>query len=461
MSDAVSTVWEEALDYLRRTRPNDCRPWFDAIVPVSLEAGVLGALVEDDVHRDFLREHAREMFKDAASSVTGHMTTVSFLAVDDLKDETPVVAATARRSPGEGGLTLTPDYTFDHFIVGPGNRLAHAAAVAVADNPGGAYNPIFIHGDVGLGKTHLLQATCLRIMQRFDGIRLFYTSCEGFVSRFIEDVQAGRMAEFRHTFRDVDVLAIDDIHFLAKRDRTQEEFFHTFNALYQLQKQIILSSDAPPDEIPDLEARLVSRFQWGLVAGMDTPGFDPRVEIIKEKGRLRGLSVPDDVACVIAERVSSNIRELEGVLTKIQLQAALAGKEPDVELAREAVGDFGPAASRPTMDAIIRYVTDHYGVRVSELQSKKRSRSVTVPRQICMYLARTYTDHSLGEIGGFFGGRDHTTVMHAIRTIEEKRGANADIRGSVEKFERQLGGRQPTWAAGRRAESRSTRNSMG
>lgn len=234
---------------------------------------------------------------------------------------TPIVHVSSERSrlDSSGALPINPDYGFDDFVIGPNNRLAHAASVAVSENPGYAYNPLFIHGGVGLGKTHLLQAICLRIIQENPDIHLHYVSCDGFMSQFMNAVQSGKMAEFRHTFRDVDLLVIDDIHFLAKRDRTQEEFFHTFNALYQGNKQIILSSDAPPEEIPDLEERLVSRFMWGLVAKVEKPGFETRIEILKRKAEARGLTLPDPVVTEIAHYIDTNIRELEGAITKLQV----------------------------------------------------------------------------------------------------------------------------------------------
>jgi len=320
-------------------------------------------------------------------------------------------------------LVVNPDYSFENFVVGPGNRLGHAAAVAVAANPGRAYTPYFVHGGVGLGKTHLLQAICLRIVEANPRAVLYYTSCEGFITQFFESVQSGEMADFRHRFRDVDVLIIDDIHFLTKRDRSQEEFFHTFNALFQASKQIILSSDAPPEDIPDLEERLVSRFKWGLVAKIEPPCYETRMAILKTKARLRGLPMPDDVAAYIAGRIDSNIRELEGAVIKLQILASVEQCPFDLDLARKALGDSGSreTAGEPTIQQIITAVTDFYPIRLADLQGKHRQRSIALPRQVCMYLARRCTRHSLEEVGGFFGGRDHTTVMHAIRTVDAKR----------------------------------------
>ncbi|MFA6045390.1 MAG: chromosomal replication initiator protein DnaA [Phycisphaerales bacterium] len=341
-------------------------------------------------------------------------------------------------------LVVNPDYDFANFVVGPGNQLAHAAALAVAANPGRAYNPFFVHGGVGLGKTHLLQAVCLRIVESNPRTRLYYTSCEGFSSQFFESVQSGEMGDFRHRFRDVDVLVIDDIHFLTKLDRSQEEFFHTFNALFQAQKQIILSSDAPPEEIPLLQDRLVSRFLWGLVAKVEKPDYETRIQILKTKARLRGLTLPDDAAGFIAQRLDSNIRELEGAIVKLQIQSVVEKRPIDLSLARAALGEEAPAVGgEPTIQSIIDAVTEFYTIRLADLQSKHRQRSIALPRQVCMYLARRCTRHSLEEIGGFFGGRDHTTVMHAIRTVEEKRSKETDFELVVKSLEEKVRAGRP------------------
>jgi chromosomal replication initiator protein len=336
-------------------------------------------------------------------------------------------------------VLVNPDYSFENFIVGPGNRLAHAAALAIAANPGRVYNPFFVHGGVGLGKTHLLQALCLRISENYPGSVFYYTSCEGFVTQYIESVQRGQMSEFRHRFRDVDVLVIDDIHFLASRESSQEEFFHTFNALFNTQKQLILSSDAPPEEIPDLEERLVSRFKWGLVTKIDAPTYETRITIVKSKARVRGLAVPDDVACYIAAKIDTNIRELEGAVVKLHIKSAVDKREIDLAMARETLDLDAPApVGETTLQAIIGVVTEFYGVRLADLQSRGRQRSIALPRQVCMFLARRCTRHSLEEVGGFFGGRDHTTVMHAVDTVEKRRKADEEFDAVVKSFEERL-----------------------
>jgi len=351
-----------------------------------------------------------------------------------LQGPSRVVIETGERR--EDSLVIDPDYSFENFVVGPGNRLAQAAAVAVGESQGRQYNPLFIHGGVGLGKTHLLQAACLRILSRKPQARVYYVSCEGFMTQFMESVQSGKMAQFRHRFRDVDVLVVDDIHFLAKRDRTQEEFFHTFNTLYHEGKQILLSSDAAPEEIPSLEERLISRFKWGLVAKIDPPCYETRVAILKTKAKDRGLAMPDDCACFIAARIDTNIRELEGAITNIQMYMSVHQRALDLSLVKIAMNDREPEVlPEPSIQQIITAVTDFFRIRLADLQSKKRPRSVTVPRQVCMYFARKMTRLSLEEIGGYFGGRDHTTVMHAVRAVENRRDTESDFGGQLKAIE--------------------------
>lgn len=434
MTDPDRQVWTDLLACLRKEHPSAWRKWFDELEPLGIHNGSMLIRAGSDVHRDYLRRDCLDVFNDALRSVTGQLLTVRFLDPGD-----PGPKAVGKKIPGAArppahtaseaelaahpdALTINPDYGFENFVVGPNNRLSHAASVAVGDRPGQAYNPLFIHGDVGLGKTHLLQAICLRIKQANPAAVIHYVSCDGFISDFMTSVQSGKMGAFRHRFRDVDVLVIDDIHFLAKRDRTQEEFFHTFNTLYQAQKQIVLSCDARPEEIPDLEDRLVSRFNWGLVTKIEAPCYETRVEILKSKARLRHIDLPDVVACHIAAKVDSNIRELEGAIKKIQILASVDNQPISLELARTALGDSTPRVGRrPTIDAIINVVTDFYSVKRIDILGKRRHKSISQPRQVCMYLARKMTRHSLEEIGAHFGNRDHTTVMHAVRTIESKK----------------------------------------
>ncbi len=342
-------------------------------------------------------------------------------------------------SESSGTIYLNPDYVFDNFIIGEGNRWAYAASVAVAENPGRSYNPLFIHGDVGLGKTHLLQAICLRIMEARPGSVMHYISCDGFINDFMHAVQANEMEQFRHRFRDVDVLVIDDIHFLTSRERSQEEFFHTFNSLHGQQKQIILSSDAPPQQIPQLEKRLASRFQSGLVTEIMRPTFETRVAILFTKARLRGIELGQGVAEYVAERFETNIRELEGAITRLQIQATVENRPIDLPLAHEAFGEEPDEdRPRPTIDAILDVVCRYYDVKRGDLLGKRRHQSISLPRQVGMFLAREHTRLSLEEIGAQFGGRDHTTVIHAVKSIKAKQTESKKFTGTVQKLAGQL-----------------------
>lgn len=316
---------------------------------------------------------------------------------------------------------LNRSYTFDQFVVGPCNRLSHAAALAVAENPGRAYNPLFIHGNVGLGKTHLLQAICHEIRRKNERARVLYLSCEEFTNRFIHAIQSGRLDEFRELHRSVDVLVVDDIQFLANKDKTQDEFFHTFNALYNTNRQIIISSDRSPTEIPTIEERLVSRFRWGLVAEMEVPCFETRVAIVRRKARLRQLDLPEDVAYFIAERIDTNIRELEGAVVKVIGVASITDREVSVELAEEALRGVVVQRSRQvSVSEIMGLVTEEFSISARDMIGKSRTQAISLPRQISMYLCRQLTDQSLEEVGRYFGGRDHTTVLYAVKKIEKR-----------------------------------------
>jgi len=334
---------------------------------------------------------------------------------------------------------LNPQYTFENFVTGPCNRMAHAAAMAVSDLPGRTYNPLFIHASVGLGKSHLLQAICQKMTGMRPDVPIMYISCEDFVNQFIGAIEHGQVESFRYRFRCLDVLVIDDIHFLADKDRTQEEFFHTFNTLYQAQKQVVLSSDSPPHEIPSIEERLVSRFKWGLVARIGQPSYETRVAIVRKKGRLRGRDLPENVVHYIASAVDTNNRELEGAVVRVLGFASLSNREITMDLAKEALRDL-VHEPRPTITIqdISDAVLERYNARLSDLQSKRRTQSVALPRQISMYLARRLTNHSLEEIGAFFGGRDHTTVLHAKRKIQKAMAHDPAFRGLVETIERQI-----------------------
>jgi chromosomal replication initiator protein len=336
-------------------------------------------------------------------------------------------------------VALNPHYRFDNFVVGPCNRFAYAAAVGVSESPGRSYNPFFLHGSVGLGKTHLLQSLCYSLLERDPETRILYLSCETFINHFISALENGDLQKFRNKYRNVDVLVVDDIHLLANKERTQEEFFHTFNTLYNASKQIVLSSDSPPKEIPTLQDRLVSRFKWGLVTEIEKPCYETRMAILKRKSREKGKEIPDSVAQLVAEHVDSNIRELEGAVNRLLGYASLNALDVTPDLARHVLRDvFLSPKGQPSMDDILRLVTSHFQIKVTELQSRRRTKAIAHPRQIAMYLARTITRHSLEEVGGFFGGRDHTTVLYAVEQIEKQMKADDRFRATIQGLLSQL-----------------------
>ena len=445
----VPGLRDRVIEHVRRNHPDLCRHWFDQIDVVAMDGANLTLLMEEPVRLSYLRRCCVPPFTEAACEATGRLVGVQFVGERTAEVAAPTASNVQRGSTEalfDDRILLSPDYVFETFVVGPNNRLAHAAAQAVAQKPGRAYNPYFVHGGVGLGKTHLLQAVCQDMLRRDPSVRITYISCSTFMDVFHEAVRAGRMQEFRHRFRTADMLVIDDIHFLSKHEQTQEEFFHTFNALYQAGKQVVLSSDAAPSEIPDLEERLVSRFNCGLVARIDRPPYETRVAILKAKAALHELALPDDVPAYVAARVDSNIRELEGALTRLRGLAMATGAPISLDLAKQAVADGRPVDAagspvQPSIQQIIEAVTQYYDIKLSDLMSKRRHKSVALPRQVCMWLARKHTRFSLEEIGGYFGGRDHTTVMHAVRTVGERRQKDIALSSDVERIELAIGRR--------------------
>jgi len=319
-------------------------------------------------------------------------------------------------------VVLNPKYVFENFVVGPSNRFAAAAARAVADAPSASYNPLFVHGRVGLGKTHLLQAICHQVLSSNREARVLYLSSETFVNQFIGAIETRDLDRFRARYRNVDMLLVDDIHLLANKDRTQDEFFHTFNALYNAGHQIVLSSDGPASGIPTLKERLISRFKWGMEVELAAPGYETRLAIIRRKARDRGVDVPEDVLTLITESIDTNIRELEGAITKVLGYAQLIHRDITVDLARQVLGlsSNGPVRPVTGIERVVEVVCRHFGVRLADLQGRKRTQSIALPRQTAMYLARRLTTLSLEEIGGHFGGRDHSTVLYAVDRTGER-----------------------------------------
>lgn len=428
----VEDIFADIVDCVKALDPANVRRWFEKLTVTHLSGGLLEIGCPDEATLQFLRDNCKNSFTQAAQRITGHLVTVDFNIV--ARDES------GRRSDRSMlGPKLHPDYTFDNFVVGPSNRLGHASCVAVSHSLGNTYNPLFLYGSSGLGKTHLLHAVCYEVRQKVDKAVIQFLSCEEFINRFIRAIEKGNLAGFQNQFRTVDALVIDDVQFFREREQSQEEFFHTFNALYNNGKQIILSADSPPGKMPSLEDRLISRFNWGLVTRIDPPSYETRVAIVQKKAHIRGINISDEITEYIARKVHANIRELEGALTTIYAVSTTTGKPITLELAQIALeGQIESAARFISITDIIEVVTGHFDVRLADLQSKRRSQSITLPRQICMYLARNLTKHSLEEIGGHLGGRDHTTVMHACNKIGQADRSDTQMHALLAELTKQI-----------------------
>ncbi|GJM21906.1 MAG: chromosomal replication initiator protein DnaA [Planctomycetota bacterium] len=415
--------------YLRGlVSPRKFELWFSTIQIVdSTSDPVIVSLGNDFLCEWVARNYLDEVHEGVAECL-GQPRRVEF-SVDSLARPAP---PQPQRDSGErnrdyfisnSDVGLNPRYTFDNFIVGPSNQLAHAASAAVAEALAGSYNPLFVHGSVGLGKTHLLQAICHKAMASKRSLKVLYLSSETFVNQFIASIEKGDLERFRYRYRNVDMLVVDDIQLLAHKERTQEEFFHTFNALHNAERQIVLASDSPPDEIPTLRERLSSRFKWGLVAQVAPPRFETRQAILRRKALDRGAELPPEVLNFLAENIDSNIRELEGAVTKVLGYAQLIGGSIDVGMARDALGTSASSSATRAVTGVERIqevVCEHFGVKISDLQGRRRTQSIALPRQVAMALARRLTALSLEEIGGRFGGRDHSTVLYAVSRMKDR-----------------------------------------
>jgi chromosomal replication initiator protein len=399
--------------------------WKNPQVNVAVEAG----------HED-PAPASRAIEKIAAAVPTFSSTGAADRQVPErLLSGTPSPALKRTEQRGEGLLQLNPEFTLDRFIVGPHNELAEAVARAVVKDPGRHYNPLFVHGRCGLGKSHLLQGICHALLKERPECRIAYVSCESFINQFIAAVEKTDLESFRARFRRLDVLIVDDVHFLANKERSQEEFFHTFNDLHQLSKQIVLSSDCAPPEIPSLSERLVSRFRQGMVVHLDAPLFETRVQIAMRKAESLGKPLGQDVAEFVAKHVQSSVRELCGAVVRVIGVATLMNREITLEMAREALGEvLLDRRPRITLDAIVQAVTEHFGLRRVDLQSKRRTKPLTEPRQICMFLARRLTNLSLEEIGAYFGGRDHSTVLYGAERTSVRYATDADFKRLVDQL---------------------------
>lgn len=447
----VQVIWNDVLDVVKtEINTPTFKTWFEHTTPLDIIEDRLVVAVQNDFARDWLESRYSGLLKSALAQVTGVPLSLEFTVppqsaepVLPAQPETPVEASsviaeeTLQAEEHRASSGFNSKYTFDSFVMGSSNRFAHAAALAAAEAPGRAYNPLFIYGGVGLGKTHLLHAIGHYVHQSFPHMKVKYVTSEQFTNEVIDLIRAGdrrRMDAFRRQYRTVDVLLIDDIQFLKGKEATQDEFFHTFNALEQAGKQIVLSSDRPPKDIAILEERLRSRFEMGLITDIQPPDLETRLAILKRRAEVENLGVPDEVLTYIADRVSSNIRELEGALIRIVAYSSLTRHQVDIDLARSVLKDAFPERSmRPiSITTIQREACKFYGISQAELVGNKRSQNIVYPRQIAMYLSRELTDLSLPRIGSEFGGRDHTTVMHAKAKIEKLMNAERDVYNQIQ-----------------------------
>jgi chromosomal replication initiator protein len=479
MELTAAEAWSRMLERARPLLPEHTfRIWLEHTEPLALSQDQLAIAAGSDFAAEWIEDKYGELLTDVAERVLGRRITLSFRNREgdgggggrpgagqaeaepvgqpergypagaghgSPREQAPAPSPTGQ-SAGHGGVVLgsplNERYTFERFVVGTNNQLSNAACRAVAEAPARMYNPLFIYGGVGLGKTHLMHAIGNVVLARDGARRVAYVSSERFTNDLIASIQEGRMADFRRRYRDIDLLLIDDIQFLGEKERTQEEFFHTFNALHDAQRQIVMTSDRPPKEINGLEERLVSRFEWGLVTDIKPPDFETRVAILRKKAEDDRISLADEVLDYIARNCRSNVRELEGAVIKLLAYSSLTRREVTLELAREALGGVlreGPAVEL-TAELIRDRVAKEWGVSVEGLTSKRRTKDLTVPRQVAMYLMRETLELSLVEIGNHFGGRDHSTVIHAVNKVEEEMSGDDGFRVRIELLRDGFGG---------------------
>ncbi|MCL2102718.1 MAG: chromosomal replication initiator protein DnaA [Syntrophorhabdaceae bacterium] len=453
MTIASSTKdWEKVLESLRNVVNEQVfETWLRPLRFVTREGSVLIIATPHKFFKQWIEDNHFDQIEEAAHKELGENVSIDIVVGEE---EEPLLlpssinseqfiqpdATSTRTRNNNNDIALNLQYTFDRFVVGTGNQFAHAAASAVASSPGAAYNPLFIYGGVGLGKTHLLHAIGNEVMALNPRLNVCYIPAEKFTNELITCIRTNRMQEFKERYRNADVLLVDDVQFIAGKTRTQEEFFHTFNDLYSSRKQIVVSSDKFPKEIPDLEERIQSRFEWGLVADIQAPDIETRVAIVNHKAEAENIPLPEDVALYLASVVKSNVRELEGHLKRIGAHASLMNKEINLELAKSFLESISSPGKEITPDSIIKIVAEHYKLKISDLRSNRRPRLVSMPRQVAMYLVRKIALRSFPEIGSLFGGRDHTTVMYAVKKIDQRLSEDVSLRNTIETLRKKIEG---------------------
>ncbi len=434
----IVSLWDKTLQLIKgELSPPSFNAFFKQIKPLQIQSNTIILLVPNDFTKGILEDRYLTLIESSVNQLSFKKYDIKFvLSENEVKglDKDPNIKEDKQSK--KNYPNLNPKYTFDTFVIGNSNRFAHAACVAVAETPARAYNPLFLYGGVGLGKTHLMHAIGHHIMEQKKDPKVVYVSSEKFTNELINSIKDDRNEEFRNKYRNVDVLLIDDIQFIAGKERTQEEFFHTFNSLHEANKQIIISSDRPPKEIPTLEDRLRSRFEMGLITDIQPPDFETRMAILRKKAQMEDINVPNEVTVYIAKNIKSNIRELEGALTRVVAYSSLTNKTISFELASEALKDIIKTSKYEeiTVNRIKEKIASIFPIKMEDFDSKKRTRSISYPRQIAMYLSRELTDLSLPRIGEEFGGRDHTTVIHAHDKISKAIENDEDFKNKINKI---------------------------
>ena len=445
----IDALWDEVLAQMQKkvSKPS-YETWLKSTKASSLQGDTLTITAPNEFARDWLEGRYTHLISSVLYEVVGEELLVKFIIPQNQNnsDVDDQFTADKKKKKRDAESNEYPQHmlnnknTFDTFVIGSGNRFAHAASLAVAEAPAKAYNPLFIYGGVGLGKTHLMHAIGHYVLEHNPSAKVVYLSSEKLTNEFINSIRDNKAVEFRNKYRNVDVLLIDDIQFLAGKEQTQEEFFHTFNTLHEESKQIVISSDRPPKEIPTLEDRLRSRFEWGLITDITPPDLETRIAILRKKAKAEGLDIPNEVMLYIANQIDSNIRELEGALIRVVAYSSLINKDINADLAAEALKDIIPS-SKPKIITILeiqKAVGEHYNVKLEDFKAKKRTKSVAFPRQIAMYLSRELTDSSLPKIGDEFGGRDHTTVIHAHEKISKLYQSDAQLQQQINEIKNRL-----------------------
>lgn len=428
------TLWDQVLAKLeQKLNRHTFATWFRPTTFRSLEGSLLSIGVPNAQFKEWLVKNYSGIISEALAELGQDSTEVRF--VSEPEGEEAATASPQEQPEPPAHAFLNPKYTFESFVVGASNQFAHAAARAVAEIPSKSYNPLFVYGGVGLGKTHLMHAIGHYISARNRHLNLVYVSSDHFINEMINAIRFDRLQAFRQKYRTIDVLLVDDIQFIAGKDRTQVEFFHIFNSLHDGQKQIVISSDCPPRQIPTIEERLHSRFEWGLIADIQPPDIETKVAILRKKAAAERVDIPENVALFIASKVRTNIRELEGSLIRLIAYASLTGRDIDLSLTQEVLRDLLQAADKPiTMEMIQKFVADHYNIKLTELKARNNSKAVAFPRQVAMYLTKTLTPASLPAIGKGFGGKHHSTVIHSVRKIQGQRKADAEFDRLINSF---------------------------